>query len=75
MPFVLAAPLLMLATAVVALWAHGPLGWLAAVLLVVGSALSFVLAVRAVRRWWAGTKAPVRPTRTRVVPGRTSQTG
>lgn len=75
MPFVLAAPLLVLATAVVALWAHGPLGWVAAVALVAGCVGGTVLLARAVRRWWAGTKAPVRPTSTRVVPGRTPHPG
>lgn len=68
-PFVLAGPLLMLATAVVALSAHGPLGWVASVALVVGVLLGARWAVRAGRRWWAGTKAPVRPpVRGRAVP-------
>ncbi len=71
MPFVLVGPLLMLATAVVALWQYGPAGWLASVLLVLAVLLATRWTWRAVRRWWAGTKAPVR---TRV-PGRTGQPG
>ena len=62
LPLVLAGPLLVLATAVVALWSHGPLGWLAAVLLVlVVSAAATWWCVGAVRRWWRSTKAPVKP--------------
>lgn len=60
MPFLLAGPLLMLATACVALWAYGPLGWIAAVLLVVAVLAVTRLACRACLRWWRGTKAPVR---------------
>ena len=60
LPLVLAGPLLMLATAVVALWAHGPLGWLAAVLLVVACLWVSRALVRVSLRWWRGTKAPVR---------------
>lgn len=60
MPFVLVGPLLMLATAVVALSAHGPLGWVASVGLVASVVLITRWAVRAALRWWAGTKAPVR---------------
>ena len=60
MPLVLVGPLLMLATAVVALWSHGPLGWLGAVLLVVSVVLVTRMLVRRVARWWRGTKAPVR---------------
>lgn len=60
MPFVLAAPLLLLAEAVVTLWAYGPLGWLGAVLLLVAVVVTSRLLVRRVLRWWAGTKAPVR---------------
>lgn len=71
LPFVLIGPLLMLATAVVALSAHGPLGWIASALLVVGVGLATRWAVRAAVRWWAGTKAPVRaPVRGRGSPGR-----
>ena len=60
LPLVLAGPLLMLATAVVALWAHGPLGWLAAVLLVGATLWLSRAAVRVCLRWWRSTKAPVR---------------
>lgn len=61
MPFVLVGPLLMLATAVVALSAHGPLGWAASAALVLAVLLGTRWAVRAALRWWASTKAPVRP--------------
>jgi hypothetical protein len=64
----LAGPLLLLATTVVTLWSYGPLGWLAAVLLVVAVVAACVWAWRVTRRWWAGTKAPVRPSTT--VPAR-----
>ena len=60
LPFVLVGPLLMLATAVVALSAHGPVGWVASAALVIGVLLTTRWAVRAVLRWWASTKAPVR---------------
>jgi hypothetical protein len=60
LPLLLAAPLLVLATAVVSLWAHGPLGWLAAVALVLGVCLGSRLSCRACLRWWRSTKAPVR---------------
>ena len=71
MPFVLVGPLLMLTTAVVALSAYGPLGWVASVVLVVGVVLGTRLVVRTVLRWWAGTKAPVRLP----VPGRNAHRG
>ena len=60
LPFLLAGPVLVLATAVVALAAHGPLGWLAGALLV-GTVL-WVLrwSWRMSVRWWRSTKAPVR---------------
>ena len=60
----LLGPLLLLAQAVVALWSHGPLGWLAAVLLVVTVILTCRWAWRVTWRWWGTTKAPVRPTTT-----------
>ena len=60
MPLVLVGPLLMLATAVVALWSYGPLGWLGAVLLVLGVVVLTWLLARRVARWWRGTKAPVK---------------
>lgn len=60
LPLVLAGPVLMLATACVALSAYGPLGWVAALLLVVAVLVACYLACRAGLRWWRGTKAPVR---------------
>jgi hypothetical protein len=60
LPLVLVGPLLMLATAVVALWAHGPLGWLGAVLLVSAVLWLTRASYRACLRWWRSTKAPVR---------------
>ena len=65
LPFLLVAPLLMLATAVVALAQHGPLGWLAAVLLVVTVVLVLRWTTRWCLRWWRSTKAPVKVTSTR----------
>jgi hypothetical protein len=56
----LAGPLLLLATTVVALWAHGPLGWVASVLLVAAVAGGCRWVARLAARWWRGTKAPVR---------------
>jgi hypothetical protein len=55
------APLLMLATAVVALAQHGPLGWLAAVLLGRGDRGGAALDLVWCLRWWRSTKAPERP--------------
>lgn len=60
LPLLLAGPLLMLATAVVALWAHGPVGWLAAVLLVLAVLWLCRWSLRLSLRWWRSTKAPVR---------------
>jgi hypothetical protein len=60
LPLVLVGPLLMLATAVAALSAHGPLGWLAAVALVVAVLWATRVSCRLCLRWWRGTKAPVR---------------
>jgi hypothetical protein len=65
LPFLLAAPLLMLATAVVALAQHGPLGWLAAVLLVVTVLVVLRWSTQHCLRWWRSTKAPERITSTR----------
>ena len=71
LPFLLAGPVLMLATAVVALWAHGPLGWLASLGLLAGVAWSMRAGCRLCLRWWRSTKAPVRePTPARSAPGR-----
>ena len=58
---VLAAPLLLLAAAVVALAAHGPLGWLAAAGLVAGVVAATRSGCRRCWVWWLGTKAPERP--------------
>jgi hypothetical protein len=60
LPLLLVGPALMLATAVVALWAYGPVGWVAAVLLVAGVVGVTWVLLRACRRWWRSTKAPVR---------------
>lgn len=60
LPFVLAGPLLVLATACVALWSYGPLGWIAAVLLVLAVVAVSWLVLRLALRWWRSTKAPVR---------------
>ena len=54
---VLAAPLLLLAAAVVALAGHGPLGGLAAVVLVVVVGLGTRASCRRCWAWWLGTKA------------------
>lgn len=64
-PLVLAGPVLLLLSALVALWAHGPLGWLAA-----GALLATVVLVsrslcRRSLRWWRSTKAPERTTPSR----------
>ena len=58
--FLLAAPALLLAAAVVALAGHGPLGWLAAVILLLAVAVGTRWALRCCLRWWRSTKAPVR---------------
>ncbi|MBC7374924.1 MAG: hypothetical protein H7323_13125 [Frankiales bacterium] len=60
-PLLLAAPLLVLATAVVALAHHGPLGWLAAVLLILGVAWISLRAGKLALRWWRSTKVAPRP--------------
>lgn len=60
LPLVLLAPALLLLTAVLALGSHGPLGWVAAVLLLV---VVFVVCRWLARRawaWWVSTKAPRR---------------
>ena len=66
---VLVGPVLMLASAVVALWAYGPLGWLASVLLVAAVAAACRWSTRLALRWWRSTKAPeqvpVRPSSAR----------
>lgn len=60
-PLLLAGPLLLLAIAVVALWSWGPLGWIAAVLLVVVVLAGTWWSTRAVLRWWRTTKVAPRP--------------
>lgn len=60
-PLLLAAPLLVLATLVVALARHGPLGWLAALLLVLAVAWICLRASRLALRWWRSTKVAPRP--------------
>jgi hypothetical protein len=57
---VLAAPLLLLVSAVVSLAGHGPLGWLAAVALLIVVVVATRLACRRCWAWWLSTKAPVR---------------
>ena len=59
-PLLLAAPLLLLAIAVTSLWAYGPLGWIAAVLLLVTVVVLTWRTVRWIRRWWVGTKVAPR---------------
>ena len=59
--FALLGPLLLLATTVVGLWAYGPLGWVASVLLVGAIAYATRWTTRCTLRWWRSTKAPVRP--------------
>ena len=56
----LIGPLLLLATTVVWLWSYGPVGWLASVALVLFVVGTLWWGVRRTRRWWRGTKAPVR---------------
>ena len=58
-PLVLIGPLLLLADAVWRLLHAGPLGWVGAVALLYGVWWTTTRSVRAVRRWWASTKAPV----------------
>ena len=58
---VLAAPLLLLAAAVVALAAHGPLGWFAAAGLVAAVWAGTRSGCRRCWAWWLSTKAPERP--------------
>ena len=57
----LIGPLLLLATTVVGLWAYGPVGWLASVLLVAAVAGACRWSARTALRWWRSTKAPERP--------------
>ena len=57
----LAGPLLLLASAVVGLWAFGPLGWLASVVLVASVAGGCRWTCRLALRWWRTTKVPERP--------------
>ena len=57
----LIGPLLLLATTVVALWSHGPVGWAASVLLLAAVVGVCRWSARAALRWWRSTKAPERP--------------
>ena len=52
---VVVAPLLLLAAAVVGLSSHGPLGAVAALLLVVACVVLVRLTARQALRWWATT--------------------
>ncbi len=60
LPLVLLGPVMMLIVAVLALASHGPVGWLAAVALVVFVVLASRWLVRVTCAWWASTKAPER---------------
>ena len=60
-PLLLAAPLLLLAIAVTSLWAYGPLGWVAAVALLVAVVVGTWRAVQLLRGWWRGTRVAPRP--------------
>lgn len=51
-------PVMLLVTAVQALGAHGPGGWLLALLLVVAIGVAAVWLVNRVVAWWRSTKAP-----------------
>lgn len=59
--FVLIAPALLLAAAVVGLAQRGPLGWIAAVALLFVTAWLSRWALRRGAAWWRSTKAPARP--------------
>lgn len=61
LPLLLIGPVMMLIVAMQSLASHGPLGWVAAALLLVAVVVGTRLLLRATRRWWASTKAPVRP--------------
>lgn len=58
LPFVLVGPVMMLVVAVLALAAHGPLGWLAAGALLLAVAWTCREVVRRTCSLWATTKAP-----------------
>jgi len=58
-PLVLIGPLLLLADVVWRLLQRGPLGWLAAAALLYAVWWATTRLLRAARRWWASTKAPV----------------
>jgi hypothetical protein len=60
-PLLVALPLLVLADVCLRLGEHGPGGWAAAAGLVAGTAWVTPRGVRRGWRWWAATKAPVRP--------------
>lgn len=61
LPLVLIGPVMMLVVAVLALAAHGPLGWLAAAGLLAAVAWTCRWAVRHTCRLWASTKAAELP--------------
>ena len=61
LPFVLLGPVLLLLSAVLALGRHGPLGWLAAAVLVVVVAVASRWLARVAWAWWVSTKAPRKP--------------
>ena len=71
LPFVLVGPVMLLAAAMHGLAAHGPVGWGAALLLLVGVLDGTRRLSRATRSWWASTKAPVLPPRVRTRGGST----
>ena len=82
MPLLLIGPVMMLIVAMQLLASHGPLGWVAAAGLLVAVVQGTRWLLRTAVRWWAGTKAPVRPPsppRARPVPpprpGTTTRTG
>lgn len=60
LPFVLLGPVMLLLSAVLALAAHGPLGWVAAAVLLVAVGWTSRLLARLAWAWWVSTKAPPR---------------
>ena len=60
LPLVLLGPVLLLLSAVLALAAHGPLGWLAAAALLAATAWTSRWLARLAWAWWVSTKAPPR---------------
>lgn len=71
LPLLLLGPVMMLIVALQTLASYGPPGWVAAAAFLAAVVLGTRWTVRAVCRWWASTKAPVRepaPARARPVP-------